>query len=185
LIEQRARVTDVKAKLQAATARATGSVNVTTQVNQAQLVQVQKALAEQRARVLQLQSLRDEAGVLRRDVDNAQTAYNSMQERVTQTGVESQNTRTNVSVLKAATVPASASSPNMIRNMAVAAFLGALLALVTALVRELRDRRVRTVFDVELELRQPLLLTLPVAALLPPPPRRWRMRAIKGAAAAS
>lgn len=180
LLEQRARVAELKTRLAAATARATGSVNVTASVNQAQLTQVQKAVGEQRGRVLQLQSLRDEVAVLRRDVDNAQAAYNTMQERVTQTGVESQNTRTNVSVLKRATAPASASSPNLLRNMGVAAFLGAVLALVTALARELLDRRVRTVSDVELELRQPLLLTLPVAKLLPIAAAGSRTRSLDG-----
>ena len=164
-IEQRAKVADLKRKAATATARASGAVNVTASVNQAQLAQTQKALNEQRARVLRMQSLRDEAAVLRRDVDNAQTAFNTMQERVTQTGVESQNTRTNVSVLKRATAPVTASSPKLVRNLGVAAFLGALLALITAFVREMRDRRLRTVSDIEFELRQPLLLTLPVAAL--------------------
>ena len=118
--------------------------------------------------------------LLRRDVENAQTAYNTMQQRVTQTSVESENTRTNVFVLKRATEPALPSSPKLLRNMAAAAFLGALLALATALVRELRDRRVRTVSDVEVELGQPLLLTLPVAALAPKARRRTRTRKTLG-----
>ncbi len=185
LIEQRARLAEVKSKLEAATARATGSVNVNTSVNQAQLARVQKLLGEQRAKVLKLQSLRDEAELLRRDVENAQTAYNAMQQRVTQTSVESENTGTNVSVLKRATEPASASSPKLLRNMAAAVFLGALLALATALVREMRDRRVRTVSDVEIELGQPLLLTLPVAALPPRAAGRTRTRAISGNGRAS
>ena len=77
LIEQRARLAEVKSKLEAATARATGSVSVNTSVNQAQLARVEKLLTEQRARVLKLQGLRDEGEVLRRDLENAQTAYSS------------------------------------------------------------------------------------------------------------
>ncbi len=180
LIEQRARLAELKNKLDVATARATGSVNVNTSVNQNQLTHLQKLYGEQRARVLKLQTLRDEAAVLRRDVDNAQAAYNAMQQRVIQTRVESQNTRTNVSVLKRATEPASASSPKWLRNMGAAVFLGALLALATAFLRELRDRRVRTVADVEIELGQPLLLSLPVSTLLPTPSGDVRIRGIKG-----
>ena len=180
LIAQRAKLAELKSKLEAATARASGSVNVTSSVNRAQLVRVQKMLGEQRARVQKLQGLRDEAELLRRDVENAQTAYNTMQQRVTQTSVESENTSTNVFVLKRATEPALPSSPKLLRNMAAAVFLGAMLALAIALVRELRDRRVRTVSDVEIELGQPLLLTLPVAALAPKARRRTRTRKTLG-----
>jgi uncharacterized protein involved in exopolysaccharide biosynthesis len=167
--------------LEAATARAAGSVNVNTNVNQSQLARVQKLLGEQRARVQKLQGLREESELLRRDLENAQSAYSAMQQRVTQTSVESESTGTNVSVLKRATEPASASSPKLLRNMAAAVLIGALLALATALMRELRDRRVRTVQDVECELGQPLLLTLPAAAASPVKPSdRKRPRAIKG-----
>jgi hypothetical protein len=69
--------------------------------------------------------------------------------------------------------------------MAAAVFLGALLALAAALVRELRDRRVRTVSDVESELGQPLLLSLPAAALSPKATSRKRTRAIRGRSMAS
>jgi len=185
LIEQRARLTEVKSKLEAATARAAGSVGVNASVNQTQLTRVQKLLSEQRAKVLKLQSLREEGEVLRRDVESAQTAYSEMQQRVVQTRVESDNTGTNVSVLKSATEPALPSSPKLLRNMAAAMFLGALLALATALVRELRDRRVRTVSDVESELGQPLLLSLPAAALSPKASSRKRTRAIRGRGTAS
>jgi len=180
LIAQRAKLAELKSKLEAATARASGSVNVTSSVNRAQLVRVQKMLGEQRARVQKLQGLRDEAELLRRDVENAQTAYNTMQQRVTQTSVESENTRTNVFVLKRATEPALPSSPKLLRNMAAAVFLGAMLALAIALLRELRDRRIRTVSDVEVELGQPLLLTLPVAALATKARRRTRTRKTLG-----
>jgi chain length determinant protein EpsF len=176
---QRARIAAIKIKYDAAVARASGSVAVNTGVNDVQLAQVQHAIADQRARVMALQGLRDEAGVLKRDVDNAQAAYTAMQERVNQTGVESQNTRTNVSVLKHATEPASASSPKLLRNLAVTMFLGAFAALATALVRELRDRRVRTLVDVEQELRQPLLMVLPVSRQLQTRSARSRTLAIK------
>jgi hypothetical protein len=46
----------------------------------------------------------------------------------------------------------------------------------------LRDRRVRTVSDVEGELGQPLLLALPVAKLPPAASSRTRARATKGRA---
>jgi chain length determinant protein EpsF len=163
LIEQRARLAEVKSKLEAATARASGSVSVNTSVNQAQLARVEKLLNEQRAKVMKLQGLREEGELLRRDLEIAQAAYTAMEQNVVATGVESENTSTNVSVLKRATEPVTPSSPRLLRNMAAAIVLGTLLGLATALVRETRDRRVRTPADVEVELGQPLMLTLPAA----------------------
>ena len=113
--------------------------------------------------VLQLKSLRDEAAVLQRDVENAQRAYDSMTQRATQSSVESQNTQTNISVIKRASPPVEAASPNLKRNVLVALFIGVLLAVGTALGVEMIDRRLRTTGDVLTELKQPLLVVLPVA----------------------
>ncbi|MFO1204352.1 MAG: chain length determinant protein EpsF [Burkholderiales bacterium] len=178
LIEQRARLAEVQSKLQAATARATGSVSVNTTVNQAQIARMEKLLNEQRAKVLKLQGLRDEGELLRRDVEIAQTAYSAMEQHVVETGVESENTSTNVSVLKRATEPATPSSPRLLRNLAAAMVLGMLLGLANALVREMRDRRVRTHADIEVELGQPLMLTLPKAAFPRGGKGRTRTRSI-------
>ena len=78
------------------------------------------------------------------------------------TSTESQNTQTNVSVLKEATVPAFASSPRLRLNIAAGIALGLLLALGFTIVRELRDQRLRSDEDVALLLKQPLLGVLPV-----------------------
>jgi len=176
---QRARIDAIKAKYDAAVARAAGALAVNTGVTDSQVADVQRSIAAQRARVMALQGLRDEASVYKRDVDNAQAAYTAVQERVNQMGVESQNTRTNVSVLKHATEPASPSSPKLLRNLAVAIFLGAFAGIACALVRELRDRRMRTAVDVEHELRQPLLIVLPISRQLPTRSARTRTLAMK------
>lgn len=176
---QRARIDAIKAKYDAAVGRAAGALAVNTGVTDSQVADVQRAIAAQRARVMALQGLRDEASVYKRDVDNAQAAYTAVQERVNQMGVESQNTRTNVSVLKHATEPASPSSPKLLRNLAVAIFLGAFAGIACALVRELRDRRMRTAVDVEHELRQPLLIVLPISRQLPTRSARTRTLAMK------
>lgn len=163
VVEARARLDELSARLAAATKRASGSVSVNNSVNQSRVAQVRSELAAQRAKVLQLKSLRDEAAVLQRDVENAQRAYDSMTQRATQSSVESQNTQTNISVIKRASPPLSASSPNMRRNVLVSLFIGVLLAVGTALGVEMIDRRLRTTSDVLTELKQPLLVVLPVA----------------------
>jgi succinoglycan biosynthesis transport protein ExoP len=163
VVEQRARLAELKSRIDTATTRASGSVSVNANVSQARVAQVRAALDAQRSKVLQLKSLRDDAAVLQRDVENAQRAYAGMQQRVSQANVESQNTLTNVSVIKRASEPHAPSSPNMRRNALVGVFIGTLLAVAFAMLRELLDRRLRTAADVTAELRQQLLVMLPVA----------------------
>jgi polysaccharide biosynthesis transport protein len=97
-----------------------------------------------------------------RDVDNAQKAYDAVATRVNQTRMESQNTQTNVSVLKRATTPPFPSSPNLLLSALAGVVLAGLTGAMTAVVREQRDRRLRTDDDVRLGLGQPLVGVLPL-----------------------
>jgi uncharacterized protein involved in exopolysaccharide biosynthesis len=154
----------LKARIESETRRVTGSLTVNNSVNQTRVAQLRAALEQQRAKLLQLKGQRDEAGVLLRDVENAQKAYDAIFARASQTSMESQNTQTNVSVLKEASVPAFPSSPRLRLNAAAGLALGLLLALGSTILRELRDQRLRSVEDVTVLLKQPLLGTLPARA---------------------
>src|SRR3989441_4702814 len=127
VVELRATIADQRSRLDAATKRVSSSVGVNNSVNQSRLVALQADLDTQRAKVLRLKGLRDEAQVLQRDVENAQKAYEAVMAHVSQSDMESQNTQTNVSVLKRASVPAFPSSPKLVLSMAVALALGLLL----------------------------------------------------------
>jgi chain length determinant protein EpsF len=142
--------------------RVVGSVSVNNSVNQSRIVKLRALLAQQRAKVLALKAERDEVDRLGRDVDNAQREYEAMLARAQQSDLAGQNTQTNVSVLKQATEPVQPSSPRLWLNTAVALLVGALLGLSTALLRELRDHRLRTADDVIQDLGQMLLVQLPV-----------------------
>jgi chain length determinant protein EpsF len=162
VLQLRASIEQMRARIASETRRVTGSVTVNNNVNQTRVAQLRASLEEQRAKVLRLRGQRDEAAVLLRDVENAQRTYDAIFARVNQTSLESQNTQTNVSVLKRATPPVSPSSPKLTLNAAVAVVLGLLLGLGTAFVRELMDKRLRSDEDVMLGLKQPLLGVLPV-----------------------
>ena len=165
VIELRATIAEQRSRLAAATQRVSGSVRVNNSVNQSRMAALQAQLQEQRTKVLHLKGLRDEAQVLQRDVENAQKAYEVVMTRVSQSDMESQNTQTNVSVLKRATAPAFPSSPRLILSLAVAALLGLLLGPAVAIVRERLDRRLRSDDEVFATLALPLLVRLPVARL--------------------
>jgi polysaccharide biosynthesis transport protein len=162
LIEQEARLSELRNKLAAERGRAVSNVSFGNTATQSRVAQISAALEAQRAKVLRMQSQREQSVGLQRDVEAAQRAYDTMQQRVSQASIESQNTQTNLTVLKQATVPMSPSSPNLLKNIGASVALGLLLGLGLVLGREQLDRRMRTVDDVS-ELKQPMLVSLPVS----------------------
>lgn len=161
VVELKANIAELQRRLAGESRRVAGSVGVNNAITQARVQQAQAAVAAQRARVLQLKQQRDEAAVLEREVETARAAFQAVSQRQSQTGIESTSTQTNVSFLRRATEPPEASSPKLLLNTAVAIFLGTLLAVATALLRELMDRRLRTPEDVLQSLQVPLLGRLP------------------------
>jgi polysaccharide biosynthesis transport protein len=163
VIEQQARLSEIKARLATEQGRVVSNVSIASSGYRARINQVGAALESQRAKVMRIQSQREQAAVIQRDVDNAQRAYDAMQQRVNQAAVESHNNHANVTVLKTATVPMLPSSPNVPKNIAAGLVAGTLLALLLVVGREQLDRRLRTVDDVT-ELKQTMLVSLPVSA---------------------
>lgn len=161
VVQLQASIENLRTRIQGETRRVTGSLTINNTVNQARMGQLRSALEEQRAKLLRLKGQRDEAGVLLRDVENAQKAYDAVFARVSQTSTESQNTQTNVSLLKQASVPAYASWPRTRLNLAAGLALGLLLAVGWTILRELRDQRLRSFDDIGVLLKQPVLGVLP------------------------
>jgi len=158
--QARASVAELRARLESATQRVSGSLGVNNSVNQARVAQLQASLEEQRTKVLRLRAVRDGAQVLQRDVESAQQAYQIASARMQQAALATQNTQTNVLVLKQATVPGLPWFPKWPLVIVVAELVGCLLAFAFVLVRELMDERVRVDDDIVL-LGSPLLAVLP------------------------
>jgi polysaccharide biosynthesis transport protein len=162
-IEQEVRLSELRARLEAEKGRAARNVSFGNSATRARVSQISSALEAQRAKVLRMQSQREQSGALQREFESAQRAFDAMQQRVQQAGIETQNTFTNLSILKQATVPMAPSSPNLVKNIGASIALGTLLGLGLVLGREQLDRRIRTVDDVS-ELKQVFLVSLPVSA---------------------
>jgi chain length determinant protein EpsF len=179
VIELRASIAELRSRLQAETSRVGTSVGVSTAVNQSREAQVRSALEAQRAKVLQLKGLRDDVNVLVRDVDAAQRAYDAVQARGSQSSLESQSTQTNILVLSPATEPVVPSSPKVLLTLLAATFVGTMLGIAAAMMRELLDRRVRSGDDLTAALQVPILGVLPRGGMRPARRRRgwsWRRR---------
>ena len=174
----RANIDELKTRLNTEKSRITGSITVNNSVNQSRLESLRSALATQRSKVLQMKSLRDEAAVLQRDVENAQKVYDAGFGKLNQSTMESQATQTNVSVLKTATSPPFPSSPRVGLNVAIGVLLGLVLGIATAVLRERRDWRLRADADVFEVLNQPLLGVLPEGPRVLLPGRRRTLRTV-------
>jgi uncharacterized protein involved in exopolysaccharide biosynthesis len=134
---------------------------VSADINRRRESELRASLESQRAKVLRLKAVRDEAAVLQRDVESAQRALDAITQRLTQTSIESQTTSSNVYMLAQATPPMSHSSPNVLRNALIATLGGTLLGLAVCLLWELLDRRVRSVEDAIAVAGLPVLGVMP------------------------
>ncbi|MGY0194245.1 chain length determinant protein EpsF [Leptothrix sp. BB-4] len=161
VVELRANIAELAAKLKAESRRVSGSVGVTNTITRAREAEIRASLEAQRARVLALKQQRDEASVLIKEVETAQRALDQVVARASQTSLESQNTQTNISVLTPASEPSDPSSPRLLLNTLLSVFVGTLLAVGFALLRELLDRRVRGPQDLVEALGLPVLGALP------------------------
>ena len=168
VIEVRANLAELRAKLEAETRRVTSGVGVTNTINRQREAQIRSELESQRAKVLRMKAVRDEGAVIQRDVENAQRAYDAIVARQNQTSLESQSTQSNVNLLTQASAPIEPSSPRILLNVMLAAIVGTFLGLLAALGLELVDRRVRSIDDVV------AALDLPVLGVMPRPGARSR-----------
>lgn len=148
------------------------SITTANRLNQRREAELQSALSGQKNKVLGLKQRHDDLGVLLRDVESAQSAYDEASKRYRQATLESQISKTNVAVLNPAVEPLSASKPKVALNIALSFIVGAMLGGAGVFLLELLDRRVRTGTECARELGVPLLVTMTTAK----EPPRWLRR---------
>ena len=165
-----AEVDGLEQRLGAELSNARTTVTTVSVVTDRRADDLRTAVAQQKARVLQLKAQRDELSTLLREADSAKRVFDVALQRLAQTRLESQNTQASAYVLTPAAVPGEPSSPKTQRNLLIAAALGLLLGLAATLLVEAADRRVRHAADVEGPLQLAVLGTLPRRS------PRWRLR---------
>lgn len=168
----KAQVAALQSRLGAEVGRIQTSIDTSRRVNQAKVAALQAAIEAQKKNVLALRAQMDEMAVLQHDVDSARKAYDTVADRFNQSNLESRSTQTNISVLSPASAPLLPSSPRIFLNTLAAALVGMVLGIVAAIILELRDRRIRSIDDLEYVLGMPVLATMaplprPAVGLLP------------------
>jgi chain length determinant protein EpsF len=124
-----------------------GTVAREAQIARQNMTDLQRAMEQQRKRILDLQHNQDEYTVLKRDVESARAAYDSSLQRGGETRLESRLNNTNTAILNYAYPPMKASSPRLFLNLALAIVLGSMLAVSASLIKERFDPRVHSRAD--------------------------------------
>jgi uncharacterized protein involved in exopolysaccharide biosynthesis len=131
---------------------------------------LRSALAEQKAKVLELNRSRDEMNVLNKDVESAQRAFDAASLRSSQTRIEGGSDQADVAVLNPATAPIEPAGPKVLLNTVLSLFLGSMLGVGIAMLAEMFDRRVRSATDLSDVMQIPVLGAIDWN---PPKPRRF------------
>jgi succinoglycan biosynthesis transport protein ExoP len=151
-------------KMRADLASALGSV--ARSVGNNALVQRQRegelrsALAAQKVKVLELNRARDELGVLLKDMDSAQRAFDAASQRLSQTRIEASSEQSDISILNPAVAPIEPSAPRVLLNTLVSVLLGTVLAVGISLLMEMLNRPIRSAGDIKELLGVPVLGTV-------------------------
>ena len=160
-----AEVGKMRSELNAALGSVSKSVGANAQVYRQREAQLRAELAAQKTRVLELNRTRDELGVMLKDLDSAQRAFDAASNRFSQTRIEAQAEQSDISILNPAVPPTEPSGPRVLLNTLVSILLGTILGVGLALLLELINRPVRSTGDVKDMLGIPVLGTI-----------EWRMK---------
>ncbi|MBN8490170.1 MAG: chain length determinant protein EpsF [Burkholderiales bacterium] len=169
VIESKANINTLRARLDAETKKVTGGVGVTANINRQREAELKASLEAQRAKVLRMKAVRDEGAVLVREMESAQRAYEAVLSRLNQTSLESQATQGNIFVLGQAVPPSDPSSPRVVVNTLLSLVVGMVLAVGAVLALEMLDRRVRAFEDLT------ATVGLPVLGVMPKPTAQFKL----------
>lgn len=154
-------VQNIRSKIHDEVQNVASGISTSARIAQQRVNDLKDALAEQKKKILDLTHQHDVLSMLKKDVENQQNMLDTVMKRSGESRLESQMNQTDVAILNPAVPPLNPSSPRLLLNTAVAVFIGLLLGIGLAFVRELRDRRIRSEDDLVNVLGIPVLANIP------------------------
>ena len=148
---------ELRERLDAEAARVVAGIANERRQSEKRRAELAAALAEQRARLLELKEGRNQLAVLTRDVETAQRTYEAALQRAVVSQVESRASHTNVALLNPAVAPRKPSRPRVALSIALALAAGTLLGAGLVVLMEMFDRRVHTRADLLAGMDAPVL----------------------------
>jgi chain length determinant protein EpsF len=159
-LSAKAEVDKMRADLRTAMGTVSRSVGNNAEVLRQRENELRSAMAAQKVKVLELNRARDELGVLLKDLDSAQRAFDSASQRFSQTKIEAQSEQSDISILNPAVAPLEPSGPRVLFNTLVSILLGTVLGLGISLLIEMLNRPIRSISDMKDVLGIPVLGTI-------------------------
>jgi len=140
--------------------RAQSSVKNTANIYKQREAELKLAVAEQKEKLLNLNSNRGQLDVLQREVQNAQMAYDDIYKRISLTDLEAAKNQSDVMILNPAVLPSMPSSPRVKMNLFFGTFAAIFLGLLVAFIKEALDRKVRCIKDIEDAVDFPVIIMI-------------------------
>lgn len=147
-ISTEAEVIKLRSQLQTEIDRTVVSLSNSASINSQRLGDLKSQLEKQKQKVLNLNRSRSELMILEKDVEIAQNALASANNRFSQTALEGQSNQADISILETATPPTSPNNPRLLLIVPFSLIIGVMLGCFFALISELLDRRVRSKDDI-------------------------------------
>ncbi len=161
MVRAQAELAALRSRLASETAHVSSSIDTAYRVGKSRERELQGALAGQKSRVLAINRQRGEYAVLLRELESAQRAYETVATSTSQARLQSLTSQTNVMRLAMADEPITPTGPTGKQVLLIAAVGGLLLAIAGALLLELARRRIRSVMDLSIATRLPVLASVP------------------------
>lgn len=139
-----AEVVKLRSQLETEIDRTVSSISNSANINFQRLGDVKAQLERQKQKVLDLNRARSDLVLLEKEVEIAQNALATVNNRFSQTLLEGQSNQADISLLEKATPPLTPNNPSLLLIIPFSLMLGAMLGSMFALMLELIDRRIRS-----------------------------------------
>ncbi|WP_019882397.1 MULTISPECIES: chain length determinant protein EpsF [unclassified Methylophilus] len=147
-IAAEAEASKLRSQLQTEIDRTVVGLSNSANINSQRLGDVKTQLERQKQKVLTLNRSRSELSIMEKEVEIAQNALASVNNRFSQTILEGQSNQADIAVLETATPPSSPNNPSLLLIIPFSLIVGTMLGCFFALVAEFLDRRVRSKDDI-------------------------------------
>jgi polysaccharide biosynthesis transport protein len=162
--EKRAELAKLNSELSATAASVRAAIRSEFLATQSQESQLAAQVARLKGETLAEQDRSVRFALLEREADTNRTLYDGLLQRYNELNATAGISASNVSVIDAAEVPLSPTSPSLTRNLLIALIAGFGLAALSLFLKDQLDDAIRVPEDVEHKLRLPLLGVVPTAS---------------------
>ncbi|MEP0355898.1 polysaccharide biosynthesis tyrosine autokinase [Paraglaciecola sp.] len=157
MISARSELKSVKASLASEVQKVVGAIESDYELAKLQVKNISTLLQQEKSGIQSLQGSNYTLTALERDVENKLRIYESFNERLMEANIKGDYTASNIQVIDYASVPKRPISPNVKIIILFATFLGVILGVCIALLREMLNKTFHTPESLEENLNIPSL----------------------------